>query len=76
MQNQPYSNLIEKINIAELDSSKTYFLQMCCNYISAEQMQHVHRYITEKFDEYGIKNIIIYTPGDMKVTFMEIANNE
>ena len=49
---------------------------MCCNYISAEQMQHVHRYITEKFNEYGIKNIVLYTPGDMKVQFTEIANNE
>lgn len=76
MQNQPYSNLIEKINIAELDPSKIYFLQMCWNSISAEPLQHVHKYLQEKFEEYGIKNIILYTPDDMKIKFTEIANNE
>ena len=70
------NNLIEKINIAELDPTKVYFLQICCNYISSEQMQNVHKYLQEKFEGYGIKNIIIYTPGDMKVTFTEVANAE
>lgn len=70
------NNLIEKIKIAELDPSKIYFLQMFCNYISAEQMGHVHTYLQEKFDEYGIKNIIIYTPNDMGVKFTEVKNGE
>ena len=70
------NNLIEKIKIAELDPSKTYFLQMCCNYISAEQMRGVHQYLEEKFDEYGIKNIVIYTPGDMEINFTEVSNGE
>ena len=66
------NNLIEKINIAELDPSKTYFIQMSCKYISAEQMQSVHRYLQEKFEEYNIKNIVLYTHGDMKIEFTEV----
>lgn len=66
------NNLIEKINIAELDPSKTYFMQICCSYISAEQMQNVFRYLEDKFKEYNIKNIVLYTPGDMKIEFTEV----
>ena len=68
------NNIIEKIKIAELDPSKVYFLQMCCNYISAEQMQSVHKYLQEKFEEYEIKNIVLYTPGDMEVKFTEVRD--
>ena len=70
------NNLIEKIRIAELDPSKVYFLQMCCNYISVEQMQGVCKYLQEKFDEYAIKNIVIYTPQDMKLKFTEVKNEQ
>ena len=78
MQNQPYSNLIEKINIAELDPTKVYFLQVYCGYIRAEQMQHIHRYLTDKFEEYGIRNIVLYSPSpeEMEVKFTEVKNGE
>ena len=66
------NNFIEKLKIAELDPTKVYFLQMCCKYISAEQMQHVHRYLTDKFEQYGIKNIVLYSPTDMEVKFTEV----
>ena len=66
------NNLIEKINIAELDPSKTYFMQISCSYISAEQMQNVFQYLEDKFNEYNIKNIVLYTPSDMKIEFTEV----
>lgn len=69
------NNLIEKLKIAELDPSKVYFLQMCCNRIDAERMQHIQRYLQEKFDAYGVKNVILFTPPDMQVKFTEVEIN-
>ncbi len=66
------NNFIEKIKIAELDPNKTYFLQICTGNLNAEAFQHVHKVLTEKFEEYGIKNIMFFTPPEVEVKFTEV----
>lgn len=68
------NNIIEKIKIAELDPSKTYFLQICAGNLNVEAFQHVYKVLTEKFQEHGIKNIMLITPPEAEVKFTEIGD--
>ena len=67
------NNIIEKLNIAELDPNKTYFLQICASNLHSEAFQHVYKVLTEKFEDYGIKNILFFTPSEVEVKFTEIG---
>jgi hypothetical protein len=68
------NNIIEKLKIAELDPNKTYFLQICIDNLNTEAFQHVYKVLTEKFEEYGIKNIMLFTPPEAEVKFTEIGD--
>lgn len=68
------NNIIEKLKIAELDPNKTYFLQICLDNLNSEALQHVHKILTEKFEECGIKNIMLFTPPGAEVKFTEIGD--
>lgn len=70
------NNIIEKIKIAELDPNKTYFLQICTGRLNVEAFQHVNKILTEKFEEYGIKNIMLFTPPEVEVKFTEIGDKD
>ena len=67
-------NIIQKLNIAELDPNKTYFLQICLDNLNSEALQHVYKILTEKFEECGIKNIMLFTPSDVELKFTEIGD--
>ena len=68
------NNIIEQIKIAELDPSKTYFLQICAGNLNSEAFQHVYTVLTEKFEECGIKNILFFSPSEVEVKFTEIGD--
>ena len=68
------NNIIEKIKIAELDPNKIYFLQICLDNLDAEAFQHVHKVLTEKFEEYGLKNIMFFSPPETEIKFTEIGD--
>ena len=67
-------NIIEKIKIAELDPNKIYFLQICTGKLNVEAFQDVYKFLTEKFEDYGIKNIMLFTPSEVEVKFTEIGD--
>ena len=66
--------IIEKINIAELDPSKTYFIQLCCIDIPGTQLAYVHKILRKEFDRYGINNIVLFTPPNAEIKFTEIGD--
>lgn len=68
------NNIIEKLNIAELDPNKTYFLQICASNLNSEAFQDVYKFLTKKFDEYEIKNIMFFTPPEVEVKFTEVGD--
>ena len=68
------NNIIEQIKIAELDPSKTYFLQICAGNLNSEALQHVYKVLGEKFEECGVKNIMFFTPPEVEVKFTEIGD--
>ena len=68
------NNIIEKIKIAELNPAKTYFLQICLDNLNSEALQHVYKILTEKFEECGIKNIMLFTPSDVELKFTEVGD--
>ena len=68
------NNIIEQIKIAELDPNKTYFLQICAGNLHPEAFQHIYKVLTEKFEEYGVKNIMFFTPSEVEVKFTEIGD--
>ena len=70
------NNIIEKIKIAELDPSKTYFLQIAGAFIPAEQLQVTYGHLKEEFDRYNINHIVLFTPGDVECKFTEVNNGE
>lgn len=70
------NNIIEKLKIAELDPNKTYFLQICIDNVDAEAFQQVYNVLTEKFEKYGIKNIMLFTPRNTEIKFTEVDNGE
>ena len=68
------NNIIEKLNIAELDPNKTYFLQICAGNLNAESFHYVHKMLKDEFEECGIKNIMLFTPPGAEVKFTEIGD--
>ena len=64
--------IIEKIKIAELDPSKTYFLQICAGSLNLEAFHYVHEMLKDEFDKYNINNIMLVTPSDVELRFTEI----
>lgn len=67
-------NIVEKIHIAELDPSKTYFLQICVGNLNVEAFQRLHAALKNEFEKYNINNIILITPTDVEVKFTEIGD--
>ena len=67
-------NIIQKLNIAELDPNKTYFLQICAGNLNSESFKHIYKILTEKFEECGVKNIMFFTPPEVEVKFTEIGD--
>lgn len=71
------NNIIEKIKIAELDPSKTYFIQVECPYnLSAEQFGFMRQLLLDEFSKYNIRNICVATPADIKIKFTEVADGK
>ena len=70
------NDFIEKIKIAELDPSKTYFLQVCAGELNVEQFKHVNKILKEEFEKYHIKNILFFTPSSVECKFTEVDNGE
>ena len=70
-------DIIEKIKIAELDPDKTYFLQISSIdlYRDIRTFADKYKFLTEKFEEYGIKNIIFLSHPDVEIKFTEIGDN-
>ena len=68
------NNIIEKIKIAELDPSKTYFLQICAGELSVEQFKHVNKILKGEFEKHNIKNILFFTPSSVECKFTEIGD--
>ncbi|MBO5711459.1 MAG: hypothetical protein J6R47_01340 [Acholeplasmatales bacterium] len=68
------NSFIEKIKIAELDPSKTYFLQICAGELNAEQFIRVHKILKKEFKKYNINNIILFTPSSVECKFTEIGD--
>lgn len=68
------NNIIEKLNIAELDPNKTYFLQICAGKLCAESLQYVHKRLKDEFEKYNINNIMLITPSDVELKFTEIGD--
>lgn len=66
-------NIIEKIKIAELDPSKTYFLQICIDNLNQESLICIHEGLKHEFEKYNINNIMLITPNGVKVKFTEIG---
>lgn len=69
-------NIIEKIKIAELDPSKTYFLQICAGSLHVEAFHRVHEVLKNEFEKYNINNIILITPTDVELRFTEVDNGK
>ena len=67
-------NIIQKLNIAELDPNKTYFLQICAGNLCAESFQYVHKMLKDEFEKYNINNIMLITPSDVELKFTEIGD--
>jgi hypothetical protein len=60
------NNFIEKIKIAELDPSKTYFLQISGAHIPVEQLQAAYKHLKEEFPDLPcIKEVISSTSDTM-----------
>lgn len=70
------NNIIEKIKIAELDPSKTYFLQICAGSLNVEAFQQVHKILKDEFEKYNINNIMLITPADVELKFTEVKDGE
>lgn len=71
------NNFIEKIKVAELDPSKTYFIQIECPYnLSAEQFELMRQLLLDEFSRYNIRNICVATPADIKIKFTEVKDGE
>ena len=70
------NNIIEKLHIAELDPTKTYFLQICAGTLSVEAFCRVHEVLKGEFEKYNINNIILMTPPYVECKFTEVANAE
>ena len=68
------NNIIEKLKIAELDPNKTYFLQICAGNLNAEVFQHVHKILKAEFEKYNINNIMLITPPDVELKFIELGD--
>ena len=68
------NNFIENIRIAELDSNKVYFMQIENSCIPAEQLSCVAKMLEDKFKEYNIRNIILFTPPNTDIKFTEVKN--
>ena len=68
------NNIIEKLNIAELDPNKTYFLQICAGNLNMESFYQVHKMLKEEFEKYNINNIMLITPSDVELKFTEIGD--
>ena len=66
------NNFIEKLKIAELDPSKTYFIQICAGELNVEQFKHVNKILKEEFEKYNIKNILFFTPNSVECKFTEV----
>ena len=70
------NNFIEKIKIAELDPSKVYFMQIENSYIPVEQLSHIAHMLDDKFKEYGVRNILLFTPPITEIKFTEVKDGE
>lgn len=68
------NNIIEKLNIAELDPNKTYFLQICAGNLNVEAFHHVHKLLKDEFEKYNINNIMLITPSDVELKFTEVGD--
>ena len=70
------NNIIEKLKIAELDSNKVYFMQIESPSIPPEHLSYIAKMLEDKFKEYNVRNIILFTPPDIEIKFTEVANGE
>lgn len=70
------NNFIENIKIAELDPNKVYFMQIENSYIPVEQLTHVAEMLENKFKEYDIRNIILFTPPNTEIKFTEVKDGQ
>lgn len=70
------NNFIEKLKIAELDPNKVYFMQFEISSIPAENLRCVANMIEDKFKEYDIRNIMLFTPPNTEIKFTEVKDGE
>ena len=70
------NNFIEKLKIAELDPNKVYFMQIENSYIPVEQLSYVAKMLEDKFKEYNIRNVILFTPPNTEIKFTEVKDGE
>lgn len=68
------ANIIEKIKIAELDSNKVYFMQICSGSLNIEAFQQFRRLISRELTANNIPNIIVITPDDVEIKFTELRD--